>query len=151
MLYPTIFNDSLFDDLFDLTFPMVRDMGDVDKKLYGKHAAHVMKTDVHEHDEGYEVDIDLPGFKKDEITLSLENGVLTVSAAKGLDESEKDKKGKLIRQERYMGSMQRSFYVGKNITDEDIKAKFEDGVLKLSIPKKEEKKLPEKKTIMIEG
>lgn len=151
MLYPTIFNDSLFDDLFDLTFPMVRDMGDVDKKLYGKHAAHVMKTDVHEHDEGYEADIDLPGFKKDEITLSLENGVLTVSAAKGLDESEKDKKGKLIRQERYMGSMQRSFYVGKNITDEDIKAKFEDGVLKLSIPKKEEKKLPEKKTIMIEG
>lgn len=151
MLYPTIFNDSLFDDLFDITFPMVRDMGDVDKKLYGKHAAHVMKTDVHEHDEGYEVDIDLPGFKKDEITLSLENGCLTVSAAKGIDESEKDKKGKLIRQERYMGSMQRSFYVGKNITDEDIKAKFEDGVLKLSIPKKEEKKLPEKKTIMIEG
>ncbi|MBQ4167533.1 MAG: Hsp20/alpha crystallin family protein, partial [Clostridia bacterium] len=137
MLYPTIFNDSLFDDLFDITFPMVRDMGDVDKKLYGKHAAHVMKTDVHEHDEGYEVDIDLPGFKKDEITLSLENGVLTVSAAKGLDESEKDKKGKLIRQERYMGSMQRSFYVGKNLTDEDIKAKFEDGVLKLSVPKKE--------------
>ncbi|MBR3486809.1 MAG: Hsp20/alpha crystallin family protein [Clostridia bacterium] len=151
MLYPTIFNDSLFDDLFDITFPMVRDMGDVDKKLYGKHAAHVMKTDVHEHDEGYEVDIDLPGFKKDEITLSLENGVLTVSAAKGLDESEKDKKGKLIRQERYMGSMQRSFYVGKNLTDEDIKAKFEDGVLKLSVPKKEAPKLPEKKTIMIEG
>ncbi len=150
MLYPTIFNDSLFDDLFDITFPMVRDMGDVDKKLYGKHAAHVMKTDVHEHDEGYEVDIDLPGFKKDEITLSLENGVLTVSAAKGLDESEKDKKGKLIRQERYMGSMQRSFYVGKNLTDEDIKAKFEDGVLKLSVPKKEAPKLPEKKTIMIE-
>lgn len=151
MLYPTIFNDSLFDDLFDLTFPMVHDMGEVDKKLYGKHAAHVMKTDVHEHDEGYEVDIDLPGFKKDEITLSLENGVLTVSAAKGLDESEKDKKGKLIRQERYMGSMQRSFYVGKNLTDEDIKAKFEDGVLKLSVPKKEAPKLPEKKTIMIEG
>ena len=151
MLYPTIFNDSLFDDLFDITFPMVRDMGDVDKKLYGKHAAHVMKTDVHEHDEGYEVDIDLPGFKKDEITLSLENGVLTVSAAKGLDESEKDKKGKLIRQERYMGSMQRSFYVGKNLTDEDIKAKFEDGVLKLSVPKKEAPRLPEKKTIMIEG
>ncbi|MBQ4447027.1 MAG: Hsp20/alpha crystallin family protein [Clostridia bacterium] len=151
MLYPTIFNDSLFDDLFDITFPMARDMGDVDKKLYGKHAAHVMKTDVHEHDEGYEVDIDLPGFKKDEITLSLENGVLTVSAAKGLDESEKDKKGKLIRQERYMGSMQRSFYVGKNLTDEDIKAKFEDGVLKLSVPKKEAPKLPEKKTIMIEG
>ncbi|MBR6110168.1 MAG: Hsp20/alpha crystallin family protein [Clostridia bacterium] len=151
MLYPTIFNDSIFDDLFDLSFPMMRDMGEVDKKLYGKHAAHVMKTDVREHDEGYEVDIDLPGFKKDEITLSLENGYLTITAAKGLDEDEKDKKGKLIRQERFMGSMQRSFYVGKNLTDEDIKAKFEDGVLKLTVPKKEEKKLPERKTIMIEG
>ncbi len=151
MLYPTIFNDSIFDDLFDLSFPMMRDMGEVDKKLYGKHAAHVMKTDVREHDEGYEVDIDLPGFKKDEITLSLENGYLTITAAKGLDEDEKDKKGKLIRQERFMGTMQRSFYVGKNLTDEDIKAKFEDGVLKLTVPKKEEKKLPERKTIMIEG
>ena len=130
---------------------MMRDMGEVDKKLYGKHAAHVMKTDVREHDEGYEVDIDLPGFKKDEIELSLEKGYLTVSAAKGLDEDDKDKKGKLIRQERYMGTMQRSFYVGKNLTDEDIKAKFEDGVLKLTVPKKEEKKLPERKTIMIEG
>ncbi|MBQ1520415.1 MAG: Hsp20/alpha crystallin family protein, partial [Clostridia bacterium] len=136
MLYPTIFNDSIFDDLFDLSFPMMRDMGEVDKKLYGKHAAHVMKTDVREHDEGYEVDIDLPGFKKDEITLSLENGYLTITAAKGLDEDDKDKKGKLIRQERYMGTMQRSFYVGKNLTDEDIKAKFEDGVLKLTVPKK---------------
>ena len=151
MLYPTIFNDSIFDDLFDLSFPMMRDMGEVDKKLYGKHAAHVMKTDVREHDEGYEVDIDLPGFKKDEITLNLEDGYLTITAAKGLDEDEKDKKGKLIRQERFMGTMQRSFYVGKNLTDEDIKAKFEDGVLKLTVPKKEEKKLPERKTIMIEG
>lgn len=151
MLYPTIFNDSIFDDLFDLSFPMMRDMGEVDKKLYGKHAAHVMKTDVREHDEGYEVDIDLPGFKKDEITLNLEDGYLTITAAKGLDEDDKDKKGKLIRQERYMGTMQRSFYVGKNLTDEDIKAKFEDGVLKLTVPKKEEKKLPERKTIMIEG
>ena len=151
MLYPTIFNGSIFDDLFDLTFPMMRDMSDVDKKLYGKNAAHIMKTDVREHDEGYEVDIDLPGFKKDEITLSLENGYLTITAAKGLDEDEKDKKGKLIRQERFMGTMQRSFFVGKNLTDEDIKPKFEDGVLRLSVPKKEERKLPERKTIMIEG
>ena len=147
MFYPTIFNDRLFDDLFDMTFPTV----DVDRKLYGKNAAHVMRTDVHEHDEGFEVDIDLPGFKKDEITLSLENGYLTVTAAKGLDKDEQDKRGRLIRQERYVGTMQRSFFIGKNITDEEIKAKFEDGVLKLSIPKKDEKKLPEKKTIMIEG
>ena len=151
MLYPTIFNDSIFDDLMDFTFPMMRDFGDVDKKLYGKHAAHVMRTDVHEHDGGYEVDIDLPGFKKDEINLSLDNGYLTVSAAKGLDKDEEDKKGKLIRRERYVGSMQRSFYVGSGLTEEDIKARFEDGVLKLSVPKAETKKLPEKKTIMIEG
>ncbi|MBR4777735.1 MAG: Hsp20/alpha crystallin family protein, partial [Lachnospiraceae bacterium] len=116
-----------------------------------KHAAHVMKTDVKEHDDKYEVAIDLPGFKKDEINLELQNGYLTVAASKGVDKEEKDKKGKLIRQERYSGSMQRSFFVGKNVTEEDIKAKFEDGVLKLDIPKKEAPKLPEKKTIMIEG
>ncbi|MCR5808978.1 MAG: Hsp20/alpha crystallin family protein [Clostridiales bacterium] len=151
MLYPTIFNDSLFDDLMDFSFPMVRGLEDADRKLYGKNAGRVMKTDVREHDEGYEVDIDLPGFKKDEITLNLENGYLTVSAAKGLDKEEKDKKGKLIRQERWSGSMQRSFFVGRNVTEEEIKAKFEDGVLKLSVPKKDPNKLPERKTIMIEG
>ena len=148
MFYPTIFNDSIFDDLMDFAFPAVRGMSEADKKLYGKHAAHVMRTDVREHDEGFEVDIDLPGFKKDEISLELENGNLTVTASKGLD---KDEKGKLIRCERYSGTMQRSFFVGKNITEEDIKARFEDGVLRLSIPKKEQPKLPEKKTIMIEG
>ena len=151
MLYPSIFNENLFDDLMDFDFPVFKGFGDIDKKLYGKHAAQVMKTDVHEQENGYEVDIDLPGFKKDEITLSLENGYLTVGAAKGLDKDEKDKKGKLIRQERYAGSMQRSFFVGENLTEEDIKAKFEDGVLKLAIPKKEAPKIPEKKTIMIEG
>ena len=111
----------------------------------------MMKTDVHEHDTGYEIDIDLPGFKKDEIQLSLENGYLLVEASKGLDKDEKDKKGKLIRQERYAGAMQRSFYVGEEVTEEDIKAKYEDGVLKLSVPKKETPKVPEKKTILIEG
>ena len=151
MLYPSIFNESIFDDLMDFDFPVFKGFGDVDRKLYGKHAAQMMKTDVHEHDDKYEVDIDLPGFKKDEITLNLENGYLTVSAAKGLDKDEKDKKGKLIRQERYAGSMQRSFFVGENLTEEDVKAKFEDGVLKLSIPKKEAPKVPEKKSIMIEG
>ena len=151
MFYPTIFNDSLFDDLMDLSFPMVRGAREADRKLYGKNAGRIMKTDVHEHDEGYEVDIDLPGFKKDEITLNLENGYLTVAASKGLNKDEQDKKGRIIRQERYTGSMQRSFFVGRNVTEEEIKAKFEDGVLKLSIPKKDPNKLPEKKTIMIEG
>ena len=151
MLYPSIFNENLFDDLMDFDFPVFKGFGDVDKKLYGKHAAHVMKTDVKEHDDKYEVVIDLPGFKKDEIKLELQDGYLTVAAAKGVDKEEKDKKGKLIRQERYSGAMQRSFFVGKDITEEDIKAKFEDGVLKLDIPKKEAPKVPEKKAIMIEG
>lgn len=151
MLYPSIFSENLFDDLMDFDFPVFKGFGDVDKKLYGKHAAQVMKTDVHEHEDKYEVDIDLPGFQKDEITLNLENGYLTVSAAKGLDKEEKDKAGKLIRQERYAGSMQRSFFVGEAVTEEDVKAKFEDGVLKLTVPKKEAPKVPEKKTIMIEG
>ncbi|MCR5213781.1 MAG: Hsp20/alpha crystallin family protein [Eubacterium sp.] len=148
MLLPSIFGESLLDDWMD--FPKF-DFEDVDRKLYGKRAAQMMKTDVHEHDEAYELDIDLPGFKKDEIKLTLENGYLSVSAAKGLDKEEKDKKGKLIRQERYAGAMQRSFYVGDAVVEEDIKAKFEDGVLKLNIPKKEAEKIPEKKYIAIEG
>ena len=143
MLLPSIFGENLFDDWMDF--------GNVERKLYGRHAANVMQTDVHEHDEGYELDIDLPGFKKDEIKLSLENGYLSVSAAKSLDKDKKNIKGKIIRQERYAGSMQRSFYVGDNITETEIKAKFEDGVLKLSIPKKEAEKIPETKTIAIEG
>jgi len=149
MLRNGLFGEGLFDDW--MRFPTFRDFDDVEKKLYGRHAAHVMKTDVHENDEGYEVDIDLPGFKKDELNLRLENGYLTVSAAKGLDKDEKTKKGKIIRQERYAGAMERSFYVGDAITEEDVKAKFEDGVLRLCIPKKESQKLPEHKTIMIEG
>ncbi len=148
MLYPSIFGENLLDDWMD--FP-AWDFGDIDRKLYGKRAAQVMKTDVHELDGGYEVDIDLPGFKKDEISLDLENGYLSVSAAKGLKEEEKDKKGKLVRQERYSGSMQRSFYVGEALTEEDIKATFEDGVLKLSFPKKDAKHIPEKKHIAIAG
>ena len=149
MLMPSIFGENLFDDWFD--FPDFRDFGNVEKKLYGRHADRLMKTDVHEFEDHYEVDIDLPGFKKDEITLELEKGYLKVSASKGLDKDEKTQKGKLIRQERYAGAMQRSFYVGENLTEEDIKAAFEHGVLNLCIPKKEAAKLPEKKTIMIEG
>ncbi|MBO5502932.1 MAG: Hsp20/alpha crystallin family protein [Lachnospiraceae bacterium] len=151
MLYPTIFGEGLFDDLMNFSFPRFRDFDDTERKLYGKNAAHVMKTDVREHDDQFEVDIDLPGFKKEEIQLNLESGYLTVSAAKALEEEKNNKQGKLIRQERYTGTMQRSFYVGENVTEEDIKAKFEDGVLKLNIPKKEAVRIPEKKTIMIEG
>ena len=149
MLLPSIFGENLFDNWFDL--PDFRDLDRVEKKLYGKNAARLMKTDVHEREDQYEVDMDLPGFKKEEISLELNNGYLTVSAAKGLDKDENDKKGKLIRQERYAGSMQRSFYVGENLTEEDIKASFKHGVLSLIIPKKEAPKRPEKKQILIEG
>ena len=150
MLYPRLFGEDLFDDLMNFDFPELPDFGDVSRKLYGKHAAHVMRTDVREHEGRYEVIMDLPGFKKDEITLELQNGCLTVTAAKGLDKDEKDQEGRLLRQERYAGTMQRSFYVGENVTEEEIKARFEDGVLHLDLPKKEAKKIPEKQTILIE-
>ena len=149
MLLPSIFGESLLDDWMD--FPSLREFQDIDKKLYGKNAAHIMKTDVHEHEDCFEAAVDLPGFKKDEVTITLENGYLVIEAAKGLDKDTKDKKGKIVRQERYAGSMQRSFYVGDNLTEEDIKAKMEDGVLKLTIPKKEKAQIPEKKTVLIEG
>ena len=148
MLMPSIFRENLFDDWFD--FPEFRDLDRTERKLYGRHAGRLMKTDVHEHDDHYQVDIDLPGFTKDEIRIELNDGYITVSAAKGLDKDENDKKGKLIRQECYAGAMSRSFYVGENITEEDVKASFKHGVLNLNIPKKEAKAVPEKKTIMIE-
>ena len=149
MLAPSIFGENLFDDWFD--FPSFGDLGRVENKLYGDRAGRLMKTDVHEKDGQYDMDIDLPGFKKEDIKVELHDGYLQVSAVKGLNEEEKDEKGKLIRQERYSGSMQRSFYVGDRIKQEDVKAKFEQGVLKLSFPKEGEKKLPEKQPIMIEG
>ena len=147
MLMPNIFGESLFDDFMDdFAFP------DIDKKLYGKHAPHIMKTDVKEKDNTYEVAIDLPGFKKDEIKASVENGYLTISAARGLDEDEKDKKsGKYIRRERYAGACERSFYVGEGISQDDIKASFQHGILKLFIPKEPEKSVEEKKYVAIEG
>ena len=148
MLMPSIYGENLFDEFFG---DWNREMRNMDRRLYGKNAAREMKTDVHEHEDHYEVEIDLPGFKKDEITLELENGYLTVTAAKGMDKEETNQKGKLIRQERYAGTMQRSFYVGDALTESDIGAKLDNGVLSLNIPKRDERKLPEKKTIMIEG
>ena len=148
-MLPSIFGENLFDDWFD--FPEWKELRNLDRKLYGRHASRVMKTDVHEHEDHYEMRMDLPGFKKEEITLTLENGYLTVAAAKGLDEAAENRKGKLIRQERYVGAMQRSFFLGEGITVEDIQAKYEHGVLSLTIPKKSKAKLPEKKVIMIEG
>lgn len=147
-MLPSIFGENLFDDMF-------RDFASFDPfsasdALYGKHARALMKTDVRETDNSYELDIDLPGFKKDELQLRLQDGYLTVSAAKGLDKDEKDKEGHYIRRERYAGQCSRSFYVGENITEEDVHAKFEDGILRLSIPKKDAPKLPERRVIAIE-
>ena len=146
MLMPSIFGENLFnDDWMNFGFP------EVEKALYGKHASHEMKTDVRETDSGYEVDIDLPGFKKHEINIQLDNGYLSISAAKGLDKDEQDKEGKYIRKERYAGSMSRSFYVGNAITQDDIKAKYESGILRLSVPKKAAEEIESAKRIAIEG
>ena len=140
MMMPSIFGEDLFNDWFDFSFP------DVDRKYYGRRSAdQLMRTDVKEKDDAYEVEIDLPGFKKDEIKAELENGYLTISATKGANNDEQDKKGKYIRRERYAGTMQRSFYVGDDVTQEDIKAKFENGILRLSIPKKDAKAVETKK------
>ena len=146
MLMPSIFGENLFnDDWMDFNFP------DIDKALYGKHAQNVMKTDVRETESGYELDVDLPGFKKDEISAQLDNGYLTISASKGLDKDEEKKDGKYIRRERYAGAMSRSFYVGDGLSQSDIKAKYEDGILKISVPKMDKKAIESSKTIAIEG
>ena len=143
MMMPSIFGGNLFnDDWMDFSFP------DIDKELYGKHAKNLMKTDVKEKDGNYEVAIDLPGFKKDEITAELKDGYLTISAAKGLDKDEKDKEGKYIRRERYAGNLSRSFYIG-DVKQEDVKAVFKNGILSITVPKEDKKAKEEKKYITI--
>ena len=146
---PTIFGENLMDVFDDFDRNFFRGWGNVDRELYGKHARHMMKTDVKEVENGYEVDIDLPGFKKDEIDVKLNNGYLTISASKGVDKDQKDKEGNYIRLERYAGSMQRSLYVG-DIPSGDVHARYEDGILKLSVPKADVKKLESHNTIAIE-
>lgn len=109
-----------------------------------------MKTDVRETEDSYVLDIDLPGFKKDELQVELENGYLTIRAEKGLDKDETDKKGRYIRQERYAGALSRSFYVGEGFTVDDMHAKFENGILQISVPKEAPKALPKKNVLSIE-
>lgn len=149
MLVPKLFTDNFMDDWMD-DFGFMKGLDNVDRKLYGKHANKVMLTDVREHDDHYEVEIDLPGFKKEDINVELHNGYLTVSASKGLEENEKNKEGHLVRQERYSGTMSRSFFVGDETTIEDIKAKFENGVLTLNVAKKEKKEIVNNTRISIE-
>ena len=147
-MLPTIFGENLFDGFFDNRFGMMP-WNDAEHTLYGKHAKNLMKTDVRETENTYELDVDLPGFSKDEIQIDLENGMLTISAAKGLDKDEEDKKGRVLRQERYAGACSRSFYVG-DVKAEDVKAKYESGVLTVLIPKEEPKKLTSGSKIAIE-
>lgn len=145
-MLPSIWSNNWFDDLFDRSFEMVPWTGE--RELYGKHARNLMKTDVHETEDGYEMNVDLPGFKKEDIHVDLNEGYLTLRAEKNLEKEEKKEK-KLIRSERYVGSMSRSFYVG-DISPESIKCKYENGVLTLEFPKAEQKKLPETHSITIE-
>ena len=152
MLMHSIFGNDMFGDFFTDPWFDEKEFKDMQKKLYGHRAKNVMSTDVKEVENGYELEMDLPGFKKDEIKASVENGYLTISAARGLDEDEKDKKsGKYIRRERYAGACERSFYVGEGISQDDIKASFQHGILKLFIPKEPEKSVEEKKYVAIEG
>ena len=147
-MLPSIFREDLFDNFFDNEFPMFPAWGGRNP-LYGKHAKNLMKTDVKETGDHYEVDIDLPGFQKDEISVELQNGYLTIQAAKGLDRDQKDQEGRYIRQERCTGSCARSFYVGENLKPTDVAAKFENGILELKLPKAD-KQIPEKPTTLIE-
>ncbi len=146
-MLPSIFGENLFDDFFNDNFAMLPMWG-TRNPLYGKHAKNLMKTDIRQTDSSYELDIDLPGFKKDEINVDLKDGYLTVSAAKSLDKDEKDDKGSYIRQERYSGSCSRSFYVG-DVERNDVSAKYEDGILRISMPKQTQKQLPESTSITI--
>jgi HSP20 family molecular chaperone IbpA len=147
MLMPSIFGESLFDDFFDDFTRPARSAA-----RYSSPTTSVMKTDIREHENGFELDIDLPGYKKEDVKAQLKDGYLTISAESKQDNDEKDEKGKFIRRERYYGTCSRSFYVGEALTEEDIKAKFEDGILKISVPKKEAKpEVEENKYIAIEG
>lgn len=151
MMMPSIFGESLFDEMMDFDFPFEKEFFGKHNPLYGKHGKNLMKTDVKETDNSYEVDIDLPGFKKEEITANLEHGYLTIRASKGLDKDEKDENETYIRRERYTGQCSRSFYVGNTIKQEDIHAKFEDGILRLTMPKKDQNHIENKGYIAIEG
>ena len=148
-MMPSIFGENLFDDFFDDDFSMFPALTG-HNPLYGKHAKNLMKTDVRETENTYELDIDLPGFKKDEISIDLKDGYLSISAAKGLDRDQEDKKGKYIRQERYAGACSRSFFVGEGVEPKEVSAKFEDGILKISLPKQVKKELPQSPRIAIE-
>lgn len=145
-MLPSIFGENLFDEFFNDDFSVFPALPGANP-LYGKNTKNLLKTDVREMEDTYELDIDLPGFKKEEVSLDLRDGCLTISASKGLDRTEK---GKYIRQERYTGVCSRSFYVGDGIEAKDVEAKFEDGILRITLPKREQKQLPGSTAIAIQ-
>ena len=150
-MLPAIYGENMLDDFFGTDFGT--DFFGGRNPLFGKNARNLMKTDIRETDDGkaYRLAVDLPGFQKDEIQLDVQDGYLTISAEKGLDKDEQEKDtGRYIRRERYSGACSRSFYVGEAVTEEDIKANFQHGILTLDVPKKEPVK-PEAKRITIEG
>ena len=147
-MLPVVFGENLLDDFFGDPFESL--MRDSRRALYGKHAKAIMKTDIRETDHAYELDVDLPGFKKEDLQAEVKDGYLTIQASKGLDKDEKNAKGQYIRRERYAGACSRSFYVGQGVRQEDIRAKFENGILQLTIPKQDVKELPESRYIAIE-
>ena len=147
MLMPSIFGESLFDEFFDDFARPVKSVARVSAP-----ATAVMRTDIKESENGYELDIDLPGYKKEDVQAQLKDGYLTITATTAKNTDQKDENGKYIRRERYSGTCSRSFYVGDDIRQEDIKAKFEDGILKIGVPKKKEQpEIEENKFITIEG
>ena len=131
----SIFGENLLDEWFD--FPMEKDFFGGRNPLYGKLAKNLMKTDVRETENSYELDIDLPGFKKENVHAELQDGYLTVSANTETETEDKDEQGTYLRKERFTGSCSRSFYVGDDISEDDISAKFENGILKVTVPKKQ--------------
>ena len=155
MLMPSIFGEDLFDDFMDFPFDdrfekrLNKELFGRKNPVFGKNASRMMKTDVREKKDSYELDVDLPGFKKDEVQLELKDGCLTISAAKGLDKDEEEKNGRYLRRERYAGQCSRSFYVGDHVEAKDVSAKFEDGILKITLPKMVQQ-LPVNHTIAIE-
>lgn len=147
MLLPSIFGEDLFDNFFDDFTRPARSVA-----RYNTPATNVMRTDIRESDAGYELDVDLPGYKKEDVQAELKEGYLTITAKTQMKDEQKDDNGKYIRRERYCGTCSRSFFVGEEVTQEDIRAKFEDGILKLFVPKKEAKPaVEESKFITIEG
>lgn len=147
-MLPSVFGEKLFDDMFGDAFTLVPAFAK-NSSVFGSNVKNLMKTDVRELDNTYELDIDLPGFKKEEVKIELDKGCLTISAARTADNEEKDRKGQFIRRERYSGECSRSFYIGENIEPKDVTAKFENGILQIAFPKAPAPKQPENKLISI--